>query len=1184
MKKFLFALVLACLLAITADAQQTVTPNIQLQVPAYQQTNWQVPIDYDLSALDALLGGAPILPTGTTPSITQAGVWITANTSATVISNFVGTSNGAFTGQTIRLICGVGDTFTSVANSLTISVLSTWTCSSSSPSLTLTYTGTTWQETARAGATGGGGGFTAGLDLSGTSTNQQVIGILSHTLPSLAVGFLNWTGSAWQFSSAGGGSYPPIGVPNSSGSSWNASYTAPTGNLVGTGQANTFTAGLQNFGAATLELPSIISYAPTTAGLFGYDLTNNRLALGNGTNTSYPTWIISPPTSGHLVQFSGAMGLVIDGGAYPTFASLLGCGSVTAGTIIYNNGTSWQCLAGNTTTTQFLGESSSGIPSWQTPSGAGNVTGPGSSTVNDVAAFNNTGGTLLQDTSILYTNLTTQTSNGAANQVCTYTAANKICVPGIVPAGAGGTGVNSSSSTGIAQVVSGTWSFSVALPNGTTATTQSFGDSSTDVATDAFVLANAGSVPLTTLGDTLYENATPTPTRLPGNTSATMGAYTQTGTGTASAAPAWTLYAGGGVSPLAGTLTSPQPGQVMTFVGGVLVNSYSGISVNPQTGGYTLNCSTGDRFDEIEFQISAASTLSIPQAGNSTCTQSNFGFVARNASISTAVLTVTATTSVFLPENTNSKSLLPGEAIFVYSDATTSTGNYHAIVVHSSQGGTVTYTASTGPNAGDSGKLVIMNCTSACAYTIGPQFTNNSWHINLMSVGSTLAAVTLAGSDTFNGGSAPTLITKVEQDIEQDSVTSTNFYGGVGSGNPVFPLTVSGTVNNGGIPCFNSATNEESSVTLAANALIYGGGPGGCPSAVEGLSLYSGIGQGLQLGQNISGLQGIINFTPGVGAANIIFGLGSGTYSTSYSLLLPLANPSTGQVLAYANPMTWVTPALLSGNTFTGLQNLSGATLEIPTGAGFTSTASSMLGYDSTNLNDHILSNAVDSLLMVIPASMSIANHDCVEFEKTGSYINLEDTGSACSGSALSGMTASQIPVAATSSTVTSSIPLLGTDTNIPTGASMSASQPVACSDANSGVTTLNCMGLQMYTFSTTTTATPSGTQNYPYSGGEPGIPAGNASQAVGVTTRAGTVTALYVHMSTAETGTSYAVTVFHNGSATSMTCSITTTASCNDTASGHAFTFSAGDTLGYQSVQTGTGTSASYSLGIAVD
>jgi len=51
----------------------------------------------------------------------------------------------------------------------------------------------------------------------------------------------------------------------------------------------------------------------------------------------------------------------------------------------------------------------------------------------------------------------------------------------------GGTGQNSSSSTGVAQLNSGTWSFSTLLANGTTATTQSALDSSTKVATTQYV-------------------------------------------------------------------------------------------------------------------------------------------------------------------------------------------------------------------------------------------------------------------------------------------------------------------------------------------------------------------------------------------------------------------------------------------------------------------------------------------------------------------------------------------------------------------------------------------------------------------------------------------------------------------------------------------------------------------------
>lgn len=51
----------------------------------------------------------------------------------------------------------------------------------------------------------------------------------------------------------------------------------------------------------------------------------------------------------------------------------------------------------------------------------------------------------------------------------------------------GGTGQNTSSSTGVAQVSSGTWSVSTALANGTTGTAQAIGDTSNDVATNSFI-------------------------------------------------------------------------------------------------------------------------------------------------------------------------------------------------------------------------------------------------------------------------------------------------------------------------------------------------------------------------------------------------------------------------------------------------------------------------------------------------------------------------------------------------------------------------------------------------------------------------------------------------------------------------------------------------------------------------
>lgn len=78
--------------------------------------------------------------------------------------------------------------------------------------------------------------------------------------------------------------------------------------IVYNNQANTYTTGLQNFASATMSLPSSAGYAPTTAGLFGYDSTNNRAVLGNGTNTSFLTWVTASSTNNVMVKFSGTVG------------------------------------------------------------------------------------------------------------------------------------------------------------------------------------------------------------------------------------------------------------------------------------------------------------------------------------------------------------------------------------------------------------------------------------------------------------------------------------------------------------------------------------------------------------------------------------------------------------------------------------------------------------------------------------------------------------------------------------------------------------------------------------------------------------------------------------------------------------------------------------------------------------
>lgn len=271
--------------------------------------------------------------------------------------------------------------------------------------------------------TGNAGGLSVGGTIAGLSD-----GCL-HTVSNV----VQSTGSSC--GGAGGMIYPSgngIAVVTG-GVAWGTTLAAPTGAIVGAGQANTFTTGSQSFASATMVLPSSAAYAPTLAGTFGYDTTNNRAVLGNGTNTSILTWITTAPSSLNLAEFSGTLGLMIDS-------------NVPAANVVTqaSNGAANQ-IASYSTTNKVLVPVTT-LPTAAEPAHTGDATNTAGSlamtvskingtvfsgTINDVIAFG-TGGNTSFDTNIVYTNLTTQTTSGAANQVCTYTTTNKVCVPASV--------------------------------------------------------------------------------------------------------------------------------------------------------------------------------------------------------------------------------------------------------------------------------------------------------------------------------------------------------------------------------------------------------------------------------------------------------------------------------------------------------------------------------------------------------------------------------------------------------------------------------------------------------------------------------------------------------------------------------------------------------------------------------
>jgi len=258
------------------------------------------------------------------------------------------------------------------------------------------------------------------------------------------------------------------------------------------------------------------------------------------------------------------------------------------------------------------------------------------------------------------------------------------------------------------------------------------------------------------------------------------------------------------------TVTTPASSQILTYNGSAWVNGYGGVTVDPQTGNYTYansSCPT-DRLGELEWNISAIATLTVPQAGSTACLGNSNAFVVRNAPTSTAVLTVSLTTSTFQPEGGSTHTLLPNSALFVYTDATSSTGNYHAILIPVGIAGVLTETSAYPATAGDANRLIVMNCSSACALTLPATPPNAVWTLDgIISIGSTLATVSLNGRNLNGSATAPTLATG--HVLKCCSSDGSNYFGDISTGGGVG--TITGVTAGAGL----SGGGSSGSVTLA---------------------------------------------------------------------------------------------------------------------------------------------------------------------------------------------------------------------------------------------------------------------------------------------------------------------------------------------------------------------------------
>lgn len=360
-----FPLVLLGLLLFSGSARAqclTQTANLKLQVPNIgNTTTWGQCINGDLAVLDTLLGGISTLAPGTVTPILAASTtnYVTANTAPEAITNFI----GGFNGQTIRIICGPGDTFTSVLTNIAISLSAAWSCPGGS-SLTLMDVSNVWTEIARTGGATGvqntvafpnqasvGTIFNRLAKLSGA---PSVAIITSTTDTSGAVGIV--TGGAGTTGNATiqvigstpcvfdgstlAGDYVQIS-PTIAGACHDTGSGSPpaSGEVIGRVLSTNGVSGTYNIFLFSPEIQGFIG--PTLGGINNFTNTNNfstAINANGGANVSGPVILSGPVTATagqNIAMFYNVDGiLLVDGNKYTTIASALAVCPATGALVI----------------------------------------------------------------------------------------------------------------------------------------------------------------------------------------------------------------------------------------------------------------------------------------------------------------------------------------------------------------------------------------------------------------------------------------------------------------------------------------------------------------------------------------------------------------------------------------------------------------------------------------------------------------------------------------------------------------------------------------------------------------------------------------------------------------------------------------------------------------------------------
>jgi len=251
----------------------------------------------------------------------------------------------------------------------------------------------------------------------------------------------------------------------------------------------------------------VVSSATTTNdGPYAYRFLGCIVATLSGGSSPTATCLISVGTSGTggggagitittvagLASVSGkkngTIATVTDG------ASASDCTTGSGSTVVncQYNGSAWsQVVAASSGSTAFSALTTSTNTTATLTCGTGcaiTTSGSGTNTATNTTGVN--GAAVPASKTIVGTNGSNQLVDASSATLNNNTNGTAASLSAILANTLGGTGANSSTSNGVAQVSSGTWSFSTGLANGTTATTQTTGDNSTKIATDAFVASS----------------------------------------------------------------------------------------------------------------------------------------------------------------------------------------------------------------------------------------------------------------------------------------------------------------------------------------------------------------------------------------------------------------------------------------------------------------------------------------------------------------------------------------------------------------------------------------------------------------------------------------------------------------------------------------------------------------------